>query len=153
MRVLDGTKVTYSSWVSMFKLHVRGYKVLTHIIGIAPPANTDLAYETSSEINAIVLQWIYGTLFDDLLIRVLDQTTALDAWTKVKDIFLNNKGSRAAAHSTTSPFVSCHLLMPIVNASKISHPSLKMWSAPSPPIASCYNSFVFFPPSSIPPLL
>ncbi|CAH1424510.1 unnamed protein product [Lactuca virosa] len=97
VRVLDGIKATYSSWVRLFKLHAQVYKVLTHIDGAAPPANTDPAYETWSKIDAIVLQWIYGTLSDDLLVRVLDQTTALDAWNKVKDIFLNNKSSRTAA--------------------------------------------------------
>ncbi|KAI3673913.1 hypothetical protein L6452_40044 [Arctium lappa] len=98
VRILDGTKVTYSSWVRLFKLHARGYKVVDHIDGTAPPAKTDPAYEAWSEIDAIVLEWIYGTLSDDLLARVLDpESTAFEAWHKVKEIFLNNKGSRAAA--------------------------------------------------------
>lgn len=98
VRILDGTKVTYTSWVRLFKLHARGYKVLSHIDDTtAPPAENDPAYEAWSEIDAIVLQWIYGTLSDELLVRVLDETTALGAWNKVKEIFLNNKGSRAAA--------------------------------------------------------
>ena len=96
--ILDGTKVAYSSWVRLFKLHVRGYKVLAHIDGTTPPTKTDPAYEAWSKIDAIVLQWIYGTLSDDLLARVLDpESTAFEAWNKVKEIFLNNKGSRVTA--------------------------------------------------------
>ena len=46
VRILDGTKVTYSSWVRLFKLHARGYKVLSHIEDTTvPPAETDPTYE------------------------------------------------------------------------------------------------------------
>ncbi|XP_035845187.1 uncharacterized protein LOC110933263 [Helianthus annuus] len=41
--------------------------------------------------------WIYGTLSDDLLAKVLQpQSTAHQAWTRIEGIFLNNKGARAA---------------------------------------------------------
>ncbi|KAI3525466.1 hypothetical protein L1887_04283 [Cichorium endivia] len=97
VRTLDGTNVTYSSWVKLFKLHAHGYKVLAHIDGTAPPAKTTVYYEQWAEIDAIVLQWIYGTLSDDLLVRVLEpESSAFEAWEKIKHIFLNNKGSRAA---------------------------------------------------------
>ncbi|XP_023749695.1 uncharacterized protein LOC111897974 [Lactuca sativa] len=66
--------------------------------GTTPPAKTDEDYECWSEIDAIVLQWIYRTLSDDLLTRVLEpDSTAYEAWTRIHNIFLNNKGSRAAA--------------------------------------------------------
>ncbi|KAI3746199.1 hypothetical protein L6452_08623 [Arctium lappa] len=98
VRVLDGTKVSYSSWVKLFQLHSKGYKVMSHIDGTPPPAETDAEYEAWTEIDAIVLQWIYGTLSDDLLVRVLvTESTANEAWCRIKAIFLNNKGSRAAA--------------------------------------------------------
>ncbi|XP_023744537.1 uncharacterized protein LOC111892720 [Lactuca sativa] len=98
VRVLDGLKVSYSSWVKLFQLHAKGYKVMAHIDGTKPPAETDPEYESWSEIDAIVLQWIYGTLSDDLLTRVLEtQSTAREAWCCIQTIFLNNKGSRAAA--------------------------------------------------------
>ncbi|KAI3800218.1 hypothetical protein L1987_35529 [Smallanthus sonchifolius] len=98
IRILDGVKVSYSSWVKLFKLHAQGYKVMHHIDGTKAPAKTDPEYASWSEIDAIVLQWIYGTLSDDLLVRVLDSdSTAFDAWSKIKSIFLNNKGARAAA--------------------------------------------------------
>ncbi|KAI3783111.1 hypothetical protein L2E82_13173 [Cichorium intybus] len=98
VRILDGVKVTYSSWVKLFKLHAKGYKVLHHIDGTAPPAATDPTYTSWVEIDSIVLQWIYGTLSDDLLVRILENdTTAREAWLKIQTIFLNNKSSRAAA--------------------------------------------------------
>ncbi|XP_074296894.1 uncharacterized protein LOC141627555 [Silene latifolia] len=98
VRVLDGVKVPYSSWVKLFKLHARGYKVLYHIDGTDAPAKTAANYAEWCEIDAHVLQWIYGTLSDDLLSRVLeDESTAHEAWERVKGIFTNNKGSRAAA--------------------------------------------------------
>ncbi|CAH1420207.1 unnamed protein product [Lactuca virosa] len=98
VRILDGIKVTYSSWVKLFKLHAKGYKVLHHIDGIAAPKVSDATYESWSEIDAIVLQWIYGTLSDNLLVRILEpDTTSYEAWKKLSSIFLNNKGSRAAA--------------------------------------------------------
>ncbi|XP_021978657.1 uncharacterized protein LOC110873933 [Helianthus annuus] len=72
VRILDGKKVTYSSWVKLFQLHARGYKVLDHIDGTKPPGEEDPAYGNWMEIDAIVLQWIYGTLADDLLARLKD---------------------------------------------------------------------------------
>ncbi|XP_074271848.1 uncharacterized protein LOC141595782 [Silene latifolia] len=97
-RVLDGLKVSYSLWVDLFTLHARGYKVLHHIDGTDPPAKTDPLYDAWSEVDAIVLQWIYGTMSDDLLPRVLKRdSTARQAWTRVENIFLNNKGARAAS--------------------------------------------------------
>ncbi|CAH1440997.1 unnamed protein product [Lactuca virosa] len=54
-------------------------------------------YDTWLEIDAIVLQWIYGTISNVLLGQVLDlDFTAYDAWSKLQNIFFNNKGSRAS---------------------------------------------------------
>ncbi|KAK9674037.1 hypothetical protein RND81_12G206700 [Saponaria officinalis] len=98
IRVLDGTKVTYVSWVRLFKLHARGYKVLSHIDGTPAPAKTDDSYESRYEVDANVLQWIYGTLSDDLLPRVFeDESTPREALVRVKNIFNNNKEARTAA--------------------------------------------------------
>ncbi|XP_074289032.1 uncharacterized protein LOC141614175 [Silene latifolia] len=98
VRVLDGLKVSYSLWIDLFTLHARRYKVLHHIDGTAAPSKTDPLYEAWSEVDAIVLQWIYGTMSDDLLPRVLSRdSTAREAWNRVANIFLNNKGARAAS--------------------------------------------------------
>nr|XP_043625600.1 uncharacterized protein LOC122597025 [Erigeron canadensis] len=98
VRVLDGSKVTYSSWVKLFQLNARGYKVLDHIDGSLPPEETDPNMTSWLEIDAIVLQWIYSTVSDDLLVRILEtESTALEAWNRLEKKFLNNKGPRAAA--------------------------------------------------------
>ncbi|XP_024964871.1 uncharacterized protein LOC112505156 [Cynara cardunculus var. scolymus] len=101
IRTLDGTKVTYSSWVKLFRLHVVAYKVSDHIDGLAPTAANTSQYEQWKELDVLVLQWIYSTVSDDLFNRILDSTaTALTAWTKLEKIFLSNKKSRAAALET-----------------------------------------------------
>ncbi|XP_021852954.1 uncharacterized protein [Spinacia oleracea] len=46
-------------------------------------------------LDAIVLQWIYGTITTDLLFKVLDDNaTALVVWDRLRKLFQNNKGTR-----------------------------------------------------------
>ncbi|KAJ0836852.1 putative RNA-directed DNA polymerase [Helianthus annuus] len=98
VRVLDGVEVAYPTWVKLFMLHATGYDVVDHIDGSPAPATTAADYASWKKIDAVVLQWIYGTLSNDILVRVLeDKSTAYEAWTRVKTIFLNNKGPRAMA--------------------------------------------------------
>ncbi|XP_022007425.1 uncharacterized protein LOC110906628 [Helianthus annuus] len=53
------------------------------------------------KIDAIVLQWIYSTLSYEYLLRVLESdSTALQAWNRLKAIFYNNKGPRCTALQT-----------------------------------------------------
>ncbi|XP_076955203.1 uncharacterized protein LOC143629945 [Bidens hawaiensis] len=101
IRTLDGKKVKYSAWVKLFKLHARAYKVLHHIDGTDAPAKIDPTFFVWSEIDALILQWIYSTLSDVLLARVLDiEITARAAWTKIQEIFLNNKQARSVTLET-----------------------------------------------------
>ncbi|XP_022014302.1 uncharacterized protein LOC110913791 [Helianthus annuus] len=98
VRVLDGVKVSYTSWVRLFQLHARGYRVLAHIDGTPSPGEKDPTYASWQEIDSIVLQWIYGSISDDLLGRVLTaESTARQAWIRIQNIFHNNKGARIAA--------------------------------------------------------
>ncbi|XP_022019192.1 uncharacterized protein LOC110919223 [Helianthus annuus] len=97
-KVLDGEKVSYSSWVKLFMLHATGYEVVCHIDGTPSPDEKSPEFTSWKKIDAIVLQWIYDTLSDDLLVRVLtDKSTAYEAWQRVKRLFVNNKGSCAQA--------------------------------------------------------
>ncbi|XP_076897131.1 uncharacterized protein LOC143550356 [Bidens hawaiensis] len=98
IRTLDGTTITYSAWVKLFTLHAKGYKVLWHIDDTPPPEVTDDSYESWAGVDAIVQPWIYGTISDKYLRRVLDtKATAQQVRNKLKHIFLSNKKSRAAA--------------------------------------------------------
>ncbi|KAI3783652.1 hypothetical protein L1987_42738 [Smallanthus sonchifolius] len=98
IRTLDGTKVTYSSWVKLFKFHAIAYKVLDHLDDTPTPASTDPNYDVWKELDALVSQWIYSTVSDDLLTRILDiESTARETWLKLEKIFLSNKQAKAAA--------------------------------------------------------
>ncbi|KAJ0606576.1 putative RNA-directed DNA polymerase [Helianthus annuus] len=97
IRTLDGSKVTYSAWVKLFRLHVGAYKVSNHIDDSEPPAAKSPEYDQWKELDALVLQWIYSTVLDDLLKRLMDTTVARAAWTKLEKIFLSNRKARAAA--------------------------------------------------------
>ncbi|XP_021971800.1 uncharacterized protein LOC110866965 [Helianthus annuus] len=98
VRVLDGVKVSYSSWVKLFLLHAKGYDVLCHVDGSPAPDKDTPEFLAWEKIDAVVLQWIYGTLSDELLARVLnDASTTHEARQRVKRLFVNNKGSRAQA--------------------------------------------------------
>ncbi|KAJ9558744.1 hypothetical protein OSB04_013358 [Centaurea solstitialis] len=97
IRVLDGTKTPYSNWVKLFKNHLKIYKLLHHIDGTKPPSQEDPAYDSWLELDALILQWIYSTVSDEILNRILDDnTTSRQAWTQIQEIFINNKHARAA---------------------------------------------------------
>lgn len=98
VRMLDGKSVSYASWVKLFLLHARGYEVSSHIDGTPAPLKTDPEFASWQKIDSIVLQWIYGTLSKKILVRVLEiESTAYEAWKRVKKIFHNNRGPRIAA--------------------------------------------------------
>ena len=98
----------YLSWSELFKIHCRAYKVIDHISPPPPPASSSTPPPkdtpppkvvdpgTWSTLDAIVLQWIYSTISDDLMHTILEpDTTAAEAWSRLKDIFQDNKNSRA----------------------------------------------------------
>ncbi|KAH0692439.1 hypothetical protein KY285_019536 [Solanum tuberosum] len=98
--VLEMENVQYSTWAELFKIHTRSHRVLDHII---PPAKgkekmpkTEEKKELWSTLDATVLQWIYATISHDLLHTILEpDTTAMEAWNRLRDIFQDNKHSRA----------------------------------------------------------
>ncbi|XP_076935876.1 uncharacterized protein LOC143602751 [Bidens hawaiensis] len=97
IRPLDSTTITYSAWVKLFRLHLKVYKVLDHIEG-DPPTADDPVLEKWHKINALIVQWIYCTVNLNILARILeDDTTAHEAWSRIKVIFLCNKQARAYA--------------------------------------------------------
>ncbi|XP_062103901.1 uncharacterized protein LOC133815022 [Humulus lupulus] len=117
---LEMEKVQYSSWAKLFKIHCRIYQVFNHII---PPTlnSTDKTKEktnTSTEptlkstdktkekpnidtelwsrLDVVVLQWIYGTISNDLLhIIIKPDATTQQAWERLESLFQDNKHARA----------------------------------------------------------
>ncbi|XP_071688414.1 uncharacterized protein [Rutidosis leptorrhynchoides] len=69
----------YTSWSRLFKIHCQAYDVLDHII---PPTtgssdstttNTDPQNPLWPRLDAIILQWIYGTISQELMNTILEQ--------------------------------------------------------------------------------
>ncbi|XP_022029035.1 uncharacterized protein LOC110930114 [Helianthus annuus] len=76
-------------------------KLLDHIDDTKPPPDTTPEYPAWKEIDALVLQWIYDTISDDLLSKIIDtETTARAAWLKMEKFYLSNKRVRAVALET-----------------------------------------------------
>ncbi|KAL9228189.1 hypothetical protein vseg_003796 [Gypsophila vaccaria] len=89
----------YPLWVALFTNHAKSNRVLHHIITpkVAPtPPSTDDEKEMWEALDATVLQWIYSTVTTELLeIIVEPNSTAMEAWTRLADLFQDNQNSRA----------------------------------------------------------
>ncbi|XP_019150939.1 PREDICTED: uncharacterized protein LOC109147738 [Ipomoea nil] len=101
---LDIEKGQYITWSELFKIHAKAYKVLDQIIPPSKdaakldssPSLKDTDPELWSRVDAIVLQWIYGTISEDLLHTIIQRnSTAELALNMLEDIFSDNKNSRA----------------------------------------------------------
>ncbi|KAJ9547432.1 hypothetical protein OSB04_019975 [Centaurea solstitialis] len=89
---LDIEKVQYASWAELFKIHKH---TKLQIIS-SPPKDATVDEALWKHLDAVVLQWIYGTISLDLLQTILvPNSTALKAWDDLKGLFQDNKGSRA----------------------------------------------------------
>ncbi|XP_010675552.2 uncharacterized protein LOC104891544 [Beta vulgaris subsp. vulgaris] len=98
---LEMENVQYATWAELFKVHARSHRVLHHILPPKTPSETvSTAAETElwATLDATVLQWIYSTISTDLLHTIIEpDATAMDAWNRLRDIFQDNKNSRAVA--------------------------------------------------------
>ncbi|XP_060182086.1 uncharacterized protein LOC132611718 [Lycium barbarum] len=97
---LEMENVQYVTWAELFKFHAKSHRVLHYIIppesGKEKVPKTDAEKELWSTLDATVHQWIYATISTDLLHTILEpDSMAMDAWNKLRDIFQNNKNSRA----------------------------------------------------------
>jgi hypothetical protein len=97
---LDIEKSQYNTWSELFKIHATAYQVIDHIIpSTADTSDTSLKQTDPalwSRLDAVVLQWIYGTISDDLLNTIIERnSTAEMVWNRLFDIFFDNKHSRA----------------------------------------------------------
>ncbi|KAI3764159.1 hypothetical protein L2E82_14162 [Cichorium intybus] len=113
----------YTSWAELFRIHCRAFQVGNHIdSSFKPPSATPSSvtateadktkataeFEAWARLDAIVLQWIYGTISNDLLHTILKpNTTASQAWSALENIFQDNQSTRAVY--LDSKFVSTRL--------------------------------------------
>ncbi|XP_071740817.1 uncharacterized protein [Rutidosis leptorrhynchoides] len=102
---LDMEISKYASWCELFKIHCRAHDVFDHLTSDSP-ATSSKGKETDDSNNIelwhrqdeIVLQWIYATISIDVMHTILEpDTTAKQAWERLKNIFHDNKNSRALA--------------------------------------------------------
>jgi len=99
--VLEMENVQFSTWVELFKIHARSHKVIHHIIPLEPGKEkktheTDDEKELWATLDATVLQWIYSTISSDLLAIIIEpDSTAMEAWNLLTNIFQDNQNSRA----------------------------------------------------------
>ncbi|XP_076931616.1 uncharacterized protein LOC143596833 [Bidens hawaiensis] len=101
VRTLDGTTVTYSAWIKLFKFHATAYRVLNHLDDTPPPADTDPTYPAWKELGALVSQWIYSCVSNEYMEQILDtEASARQTWLKLEKLFLSNKRAKAAALET-----------------------------------------------------
>ncbi|XP_022031941.1 uncharacterized protein LOC110933006 [Helianthus annuus] len=101
----------YNSWSELFRIACRASRVLDHL-SPKPPAESSSSKTTDKDkdkdttpktvddswdyLDAIVLQWIYGTISSNLLHTILKpNSTAYEAWVALENIFQDNKSSRS----------------------------------------------------------
>ncbi|XP_022004195.1 uncharacterized protein LOC110901702 [Helianthus annuus] len=107
--LLEFESSQYGLWSELFQNHCRAFQVIDHL---SPPATTTASSSSEgdkdkdktskptdelwSRLDAIVKQWIYGTISNDLLNTiVVPNMSAYDAWSAIEGLFQDNKNSRA----------------------------------------------------------
>ncbi|XP_050878007.1 uncharacterized protein LOC127081822 [Lathyrus oleraceus] len=97
--VLEMEKDQYGKQPELLRTHAHSHCVLHHIVPSTdkkPPidSSTD-EYEQWATFDSTVLQWIYSTIFIDLLTTLLEPYfTAMEAWNRLADIFQDNQNAR-----------------------------------------------------------
>ncbi|XP_071687036.1 uncharacterized protein [Rutidosis leptorrhynchoides] len=102
---LELDKSQYTTWAELFKITCQAYDILDHIITSSDSSDSATVYTTSnsatqaaiwSRLDDVVLNWIYGTISIELLNNVFEtDSTAAKTWTRIQDMFQDNKNSCA----------------------------------------------------------
>ncbi|KAJ9557580.1 hypothetical protein OSB04_012194 [Centaurea solstitialis] len=86
----------YASWVELFRTHACAYDVLHHIDPSIPPPVPSVDAPTWDHIDAIVKQWIYGTI-SEVLVQTIILTggaSARQLWTRLEIVFQDKRRTR-----------------------------------------------------------
>ncbi|KAJ9537898.1 hypothetical protein OSB04_030631 [Centaurea solstitialis] len=93
--VLDQEDDQYASWVELFHIHACAYNVIDHI-NTKGSKSSSVDDPTWERLDAIVKQWIYGTILKDLLQTIMKPgASARELWVRLEEIFQDNKHTRA----------------------------------------------------------
>ncbi|XP_035842277.1 uncharacterized protein LOC118488940 [Helianthus annuus] len=111
--ILDSQTEHYNTWAELFILHCKAYDVFDHLQPRVTATSSSTEKDSSDKekdktpvtkhpyleswerIDSIVLQWIYGTISQDLMHTIMiTDTTAYDAWCRLKNLFLDNQAAR-----------------------------------------------------------
>ncbi|XP_071695354.1 uncharacterized protein [Rutidosis leptorrhynchoides] len=90
---LDLAKHNYTHWSTLFSTHCGAFNVSSFL---EASSSSDTPDEESLKAGAVVLGWIYLTILEPLLERLLNTQpkTAHAAWEFLKTIFQDNKRSK-----------------------------------------------------------
>ncbi|GJS39164.1 WRKY family transcription factor [Tanacetum coccineum] len=91
---LDLDKLNYNSWSALFQRFCRTYEVHKHLEKppTTAPSTLDLLHETN---DSLVVMWMDLTISPKLVEMVVDvDSSAYGVWTRLKDLFHNNKDAR-----------------------------------------------------------
>ncbi|XP_076922879.1 uncharacterized protein LOC143584802 [Bidens hawaiensis] len=109
--ILEDESSHFTTWTALFEVHCRAYQVYEHLLprtpAPVPPTSSsaeDIAKALAakvaadalwSRLDALVLQWIYGTISKPLLhIILIPGQTAYEAWLAIANHFNDNKSTR-----------------------------------------------------------
>lgn len=87
-------ELKYDQWCELFTIHCKTFSVYGHLTGtITSSGPTDEDWEKRDN---LVKLWLYGTISKALVKRVLKKgLKACDIWKSLKDVFHDNKDTRA----------------------------------------------------------
>ncbi|XP_071712276.1 uncharacterized protein [Rutidosis leptorrhynchoides] len=91
---LDLAKLNYGHWSKLFSTHCAGFDVLPFIQGTL--TSEERSTEEWSKADSVVLSWIFLTISEPLLERVLNSEpkNAHDAWQFLATVFQDNKRAK-----------------------------------------------------------
>ncbi|XP_071713505.1 uncharacterized protein [Rutidosis leptorrhynchoides] len=91
---LDLSKLNYTHWKKLFTTHCAGFDVSNFILRDSTPE--EKADPDWVKADAVVSTWIYLTISESLLERVLNSepSSAYDAWSFLDKVFKDNKQSK-----------------------------------------------------------
>jgi len=101
--MLDNDSSLYLSWSALFQVQACVHNVLDHIIPPTDETEKQTAEATKKNdpglwkrLDAVVLQWMYATVTQDILSSILViNDTAESCWQRIAAMFQDNKHSRA----------------------------------------------------------